>query len=679
MFILVIFMLAVPMSVFAQSEQASSPPTMAESNSGVMRYDVAFFANASPITALDMIARVPGFTMIETEEDVRGLSGARGNVLIDGQLPAAKSVSLRNFLQRIPADTVERIDLIRGGAPGIDMQGQAVVVNVIRIGGAYSTAAMQASAKVYPEGSIGSQVRFEAGRNWDDVSLQGSLSAREERVQSDAGEGPFSVRRPSGEVVEDGDFLADNWSREIEGSLSGELARGPGTLRINAALSLGKIDRNELSETISTTAGPIREVAEIDFESEEGEISAAYQRRLGSLWLSEVLLVQTYERDTEVAGVSGRRAREDNNEVAVAMETIGRATATFEPSDTFRLELTAEGAFNSLDVESARTSGGVPVVLPVANVLIEESRAEAGAMASWSPRDKFDLELSGRFETSTISLTGDAEQEKSLSFFKPRLLASWQVRPDTQLRFRVEREVGQLNFEDFAASSDVSEGIVSAGNPDLEPEVADVVELTVEQRFWERGALVLTVRHDEVSDVVDLIPINRLFDAPGNIGDGARDAVTVSLTMPLNRLGLSGGLLRFNGTRRWSSVTDPVTGEDRRISRERPFEGTFLLSRDVPGWNSSFFLEGDLPYSETSYRLRQVQRLDQGGWWKIYWEWRAKPDLAFRLQIDNFTSRERTRTRTLFAGPRDRAAINAIESRSATFDPFFFMRLRKTF
>ncbi|WP_298163233.1 TonB-dependent siderophore receptor [Brevundimonas sp.] len=677
--VLAVIMLAVPESVLAHSEQASSPPATAEGVSGVMSYEAGFFANASPTTALDMIARVPGFTMIETEEDVRGLSGATGNVLIDGQLPAAKSVSLRNFLQRIPADTVERIDLIRGGAPGIDMQGQAVVVNVIRIGGAYSTAAMQASAKVYPDASVGTQVRFEAGRNWDDFSLQGALSTREERIQSDGGEGPFSLRRPGGEIFEDGDFLADNWNHEIEGSLSGELTRGPGTLRVNAALSLGKTERNESYETISTTAGPIREVAESDFESDGGEISAAYQRRLSDLWLSEVLLVQTYERDVEVSGVSGRRAPENNNEVAVASETIGRATAVFEPSDTFRLELTAEGAFNSLDVESARTSGGLPVVLPVANVLIEESRAEGAALASWSPRDGFDLELSGRFETSTISLTGDAEQEKSLSFFKPRLLASWQVRPDTQLRFRLEREVGQLNFEDFAASSDVSEGVVSAGNPDLEPEVADVVEFTIEQRFWDRGALVLTLRHDEVGDVVDLIPINRLFDAPGNIGDGTRDAVTVSLTVPLERLGLSGGLLRFNGTRRWSSVTDPVTGEDRRISRERPFEGTFLLSRDVPAWNSSFFLEGDLPYSETSYRLRQVQRLDQSGWWKVYWEWRARPDLAFRFQIDNFTSRERTRTRTLFTGPRDKADVSAIESRSATFDPFFFMRLRKTF
>ena len=37
-----------------------------------------------------------------------------------------------SILQRIPAASVERIEVIRGSAPGIDMQGQSVVANVVR-------------------------------------------------------------------------------------------------------------------------------------------------------------------------------------------------------------------------------------------------------------------------------------------------------------------------------------------------------------------------------------------------------------------------------------------------------------------------------------------------------------------------------------------------------------------
>ncbi len=63
---------------------------------------------------------------------VRGFAGAAGNVLIDGQRPTIKTDSLSRHPGRITIDQVERIDLIRGGAPGIDMQGRTVIANVIR-------------------------------------------------------------------------------------------------------------------------------------------------------------------------------------------------------------------------------------------------------------------------------------------------------------------------------------------------------------------------------------------------------------------------------------------------------------------------------------------------------------------------------------------------------------------
>jgi len=664
----------------ARAQNVPAPSAVqTEAASGVISYPPEFFADANPTTAVDMVRRVPGFTLIDTEQDVRGLSGATGNVLIDGQLPSAKSVRLSQFLQRIPAATVERIDLVRGGAPGIDMQGQPVVVNVIRRGGAYSTQAIQSFGKFYPDGQSGGLLRFEAGRNWNAASVEGSLSARMEKTQMDGGEGPFSLRNAAGTLLEEGDYLADYWTRNLEGALAAELDRGEGMLRLSAAISADRNTRDDIYELATTSVGPVTDVVASEFESLGGEVSAAYQRPLSERWSSELLLIQTYERETQTSEAVGRRPTDLSEEAASAGETIGRGTLVWQASETAKLEFLAEGAFNTLDVESARSTGGVPVILPVANVLVEERRGEIGAIASLAFGDAFDLEAAARFETSTITLTGDAEQEKTLSFFKPSLLASWDVSASTQLRLRLEREVGQLDFEDFAASTDISDGVVSAGNPDLEPETADVFELAVEHRFWERGAATLTLRHEEVQSVVDLIPIDRRFDAPGNIGDGTRDAVSLSLNVPLDRLGVSGGLVRFTGTRRWSSVRDPVTGEDRRISGERPFEGMVTLSRDVPAWRSSFVLEGDLAWTQTSYRLRQIQTIDQGGWWKLYWDWTPRPDLAFRFQIENFTSRERVRTRTLYAGPRDAAGVSAVERREARFDPFLFIRVRKTF
>ena len=78
-----------------------------------------------------MVTRVPGFVFIDTDTTKRGFAAASGNVLVDGVRPSSKTDMLSAVLDRIPASRVDRIEVIRGGAPGIDMQGQTVVANVI--------------------------------------------------------------------------------------------------------------------------------------------------------------------------------------------------------------------------------------------------------------------------------------------------------------------------------------------------------------------------------------------------------------------------------------------------------------------------------------------------------------------------------------------------------------------
>lgn len=120
--------LMIPAAALAQAPADVAAPASAQ---GVTSYAPDFFADARPTTALDMIERLPGF-VLDGGDNVRGFEGAAGNVLIDGRRPASKSDSLEEILRRIPASQVVRIDLIRGGAPGIDMQGKSVMANLIR-------------------------------------------------------------------------------------------------------------------------------------------------------------------------------------------------------------------------------------------------------------------------------------------------------------------------------------------------------------------------------------------------------------------------------------------------------------------------------------------------------------------------------------------------------------------
>src|SRR3954468_12233306 len=96
-------------------------PVYAAPSEAVSTYPAAFFADAHPATANDMIGRLPGFNL-DNGSGARGFAGSGGNVVVYGKRPAAQSDILNSILSRIPANSVDHIELIRGGAPGIDMQ-----------------------------------------------------------------------------------------------------------------------------------------------------------------------------------------------------------------------------------------------------------------------------------------------------------------------------------------------------------------------------------------------------------------------------------------------------------------------------------------------------------------------------------------------------------------------------
>ena len=103
-----------PSATPAQTPTQNATPSKADQ--AVTSYPPSFFTSFQPNTALDMVNDLPGFSL-DTGDSVRGFAGSAGNVLIDGERPASKTDGLDQILQRIPASSVARIDVIRGSAP----------------------------------------------------------------------------------------------------------------------------------------------------------------------------------------------------------------------------------------------------------------------------------------------------------------------------------------------------------------------------------------------------------------------------------------------------------------------------------------------------------------------------------------------------------------------------------
>ena len=364
-------------------------------------------------------------------------------------------------------------------------------------------------------------------------------------------------------------------------------------------------------------------------------------------------------------------------------ESIARGVLHWRPSGALTVDAGGEFAFNWLTTRTAFADNGVAIAVPAANVQVQEKRGEAFALATWRPNAALAVEAGVRVEDSTITSAGDVALSKTLVYPKPRLVVTWTPDPNDQVRVRVEREVGQLDFTSFVAAASLNTNGVVAGNPNLLPQQDWAFEAAYDRHFWKDGVVSLTARHMKLTDVVDRIPVlgpSGFFDEPGNIGGGTEDDIVGSFSVPLDRLLIPGGVFRGLGTWRISKVTDPTTGETRAISGEHPFDGELHFSQDLPRWRLNWGLDSTIGYVERFYRFDEIDTNRKGTWNSVFLVYKARPDLTFRFEVDNLTRRPYTLTRQVFAGPRDISPLDFIdvqEHRHWGFQSYF--HVRKTF
>jgi outer membrane receptor protein involved in Fe transport len=330
-----------------------------------------------------------------------------------------------------------------------------------------------------------------------------------------------------------------------------------------------------------------------------------------------------------------------------------------------------------LDTTQAFTVGGAPVPLPSASVLVEELRGELFGKGTWRARAGLTLEGGLRLEGSTITQSGDADQEKSFFFAKPRLQATWTPMPNNQFRFRFERELGQLDFGDFAASADLDDENVQGGNVDLEPEQRWITEVTYERRFWEDGIVSIGLRHDEIVDAIDVIPLDMGLSAVGNIGDGTLDQLAVNILVPMDKVGFTGGRLGFRNTWNHTEVTDPTSGETRAISGVRPSQAVLTVAQDIASWKLQWGGAFIAKLSQTSYDPDQTSGFRGSDYFEVWAEYKPTPTLSLRAQINLWNDFEVQRT--VFADRTPARPIAFVENRYIDPRTFVSLRLRKTF
>ena len=674
MLLILLAQAAAPVVIAAPAAAAPAPP-----REGVTRYGPDFVAAYSPANAQEMVNRLPGFTL-DAGSGVRGYEGAAGNVLIDGQRPSSKTDTIDQTLYRIPAGSIDHIDVIRGGAPGIDMQGKTVIANVVRKAGGGFHGLLAAQSTSLGDGREYWAARAEGSGKLGPGAWEGGLLVGEGQ-DGGLGEGGFASTDPAHRPVSAGHIHAQGEGATFIVNLAGEAPLAGGRLRVNTRVARNPYDSNESDSYTTPVAQTTREHQ--DDNPFQTEFGARYTHALGDRARLETVLLRQdrTERysDRFQAPSDLRLFRQDTT----TAETIARAVVTLQQSRGLSLELGAEAADNTFANRIRFSDNGAPIALPAANVDVEEKRGELFAKAVWQATSAITVEGGVREEGSNIASTGDVIQEKTLYYTKPRALVTWSPDADTQVRLRVERAVGQLDFNAFVASTSFSAGVVTVGNPKLAPEQDLVSEAAFERRFWGRGSVVITLRHTEISQAVDRAPIfgagTDVFDAPANIGDGTKDEASLNLTLPLDRLGLKGGRFLANSTWRRSRVTDPTTHAPREISGLHPVDWDLHFTQDLPGRHVNWGVDLYGQQRERYFRFNVIETRKYESQLDPYLEWKPRPDIQWRFEVDNAVGRSFKRYDDIYGGPRNSATLALVQARSQQPSRVFSIRLRKLF
>ena len=312
---------------------------------------------------------------------------------------------------------------------------------------------------------------------------------------------------------------------------------------------------------------------------------------------------------------------------------------------------------------------------------VEEHRAEFFVNANRDLSSTLSLEAGLRYELSRLAQSGDTQLVKSLAFLKPRTRLNWSPAPGHEVRFTVEREVGQLDFSNFVASAAVGAGTVSAGNRDLEPDTLWRAELGYEYRFG-AGSLVLTARREWISNLVDKLPVvvnNTVYDAVGNIGDARRDELEGSVKLPLDGLGLANVLVSGDAIWRRGRVTDPSTHLRRPISEDVPFELSAKLTHDIPSWHMRWGISYVHANQFERFNVRELQvnrvedRLD------LFVEYKPNARWTLRAFGNNVTDSPTLFIRDVYFGLREISAFRYHDLRTLRSGSHFGINVQYSF
>ena len=639
-------------------------------------YAAEDFARFAPRSALDMVQQIPGFS-IEGDgggnrNRSRGLGQANGNVLLNGERVVTKADSVSDQLARIPAEDVIRIELVEGSTlniPGLSGR----VANVV----AASSDGLSGQFEWNP------QLAAEYAENgWleSNMSLSGTFggfsftAALEGRPFRQGNGGPNFLTFANGREEERFSlFKANGNDKRVSGSVRYDTSGGT-IANLNASYLHRRFRSFEDEYVVApASALPLSERFDQRNRGFDLELGGDLDFALGPGRLKLIGLNTTQELNFTTQTVIdpatgdpefGSRFIQQSDRG----ERIGRGEYTWSMLGG-DWQWSVEAAFNSLDQVGdlfvlQPTGEFQPVPFPAGTGGVREDRYESLLSYSRMLVDGLSVQLIAGGEYSSIRQTGAAANARTFQRPKGTLTVSWTPGASTDVTFKVDRRVGQLDFGDFLAEVDLNDDNQNAANNELRPDQSWGVELEATRDFGAWGSASVRAFRRRFEDFVTIVPTPGGGEARGNVEFATIRGVQLDGTLQLTPLGLPGAKIDVSGRLRDSRYPDPVENRFLPVRFAEPHNIELDFRHDIPGSNWAWGWD----FRDTGFN-RYYRVAEEGLDYAIdrnlalFLEHKDVFGLTVKGRVGNLLEREVVLDRRVFAGPRGSSPLLFSENR----------------
>ncbi|HRO34214.1 MAG TPA: TonB-dependent receptor [Brevundimonas sp.] len=656
-----------------------------------LSYDLEYFQRFEPLTVGDALKRVPSVAFLSDvlESDgvrLRGMDSGYTQILIDGERVPGAGLDRSFFVDRIPAELIERVEVVRSASANRSGDAVAGAINIVlrdslsMDGGYVRLGALNWGDSEY--GRWGGTYGLVWGGQVGPGRLLVGANVQDRRNPKEK----FSWRydEPNGTLdnVEAQTDVRDGTDYSFNAAYSVDV--GPGELELSAAFV--RTDRFQDEDSLEYADGVMNDAhlavvndndldirtdnlalrgrysfdmlggrtriklgyAAIDDDQYEFEAESEYLRDANPFPDEDRFTLDSAQVNIEDRETSG--ALEHERDLANGATLEFGVQWNLKDRDTWIAE-TPRIRFNVPNAPAPRPAipaFGAFSPVPGGEGTIEETRIDPYVMLS-GETGALKWQAGLRYENTETNITdetapaADRVTETDYGFLLPSVSLRYQLSATDRLIVSAARTVRRPNFDRLQPALLEEEYGDSdfMGNPTLKPESAWGVDVGFERRLGRRGVFGINAFYRDVTDLIEEVNTGVVGSAgPGtfvytvdNVGDGRVWGVELDLSTPLDFIGMetTGVFLNYS----WlDSKVDDFMGT-RRFNGQSNYVMNAGFTHDIPTWGAAFGATYRKQGDAHDRVLAEEVRTSYGADLEVFVEKRVASNVVVRLTGSN--------------------------------------------